>query len=439
MSPAERTVAHELSSAGYATSYIGKWHLYGGDAPANTYRRVPVPRTHQGGFDRWQGFEYRNDPFDTYYFVDDDTQPHRLDGYQTDALFDLALQELRRLGTGEPSGAEAAGTTCPFFLSLSVEPPHPPYQGPRFFENSRRMEPHLVDGVALRPNVDVERLAVNKPGLLKGWRELQSRLAANADSTRAACRAAGEFTDTQVLQAMLLEYGQAIENVDANVGRLIDALASRGLWDNTIVIFFADHGEMLGSHGSQAKQLPFQESVGIPLIIAGGPVEAMKNAQSSSTDNPSAAASRAEQVVNTPVSIEDIFPTTLELAGVVPPYDDQPGRCAGQSIVPLLKQTGDTSAGATVFSRDAVFLEFVEEHRENLKSIPPWRGIRTERFAYSVTCDGPWMLFDLDDDPYEMTNLVCDPSRSQLRERMHTRLFEHLRSIADPFERVHQS
>jgi arylsulfatase A-like enzyme len=104
-----------------------------------------------------------------------------------------------------------------------------------------------------------------------------------------------------------------------------------------------------------------------------------------------------------------------------------------------LKQTGGTSTGATTFSRDAVFLEFVEEHRENLKSIPPWRGIRTERFAYSVTCDGPWMLFDLDDDPYEMTNLVCDPSRSRLRERMHTRLFEHLRSIADPFERVYQS
>ncbi len=76
----------------------------GGDAPADTFRGIPVPRAHQGGFARWQGFEFRNNPFDTWYFVDDNPEPRRIVGYQTDGLFDLAL---------------------------SVEPPHPPYQGPR--------------------------------------------------------------------------------------------------------------------------------------------------------------------------------------------------------------------------------------------------------------------------------------------------------------------
>ena len=420
MSPAERTVAHELGEAGYATSYIGKWHLYGGDAPADAYRRIPVPRRHQGGFERWQGFEFRNDPFDTHYFANDDPEPHRIEGYQTDGLFDLALAELDRLAADER----------PFFLALSVEPPHPPYQGPRFGENSRAMAPHLVDRIELRPNVDVERFVAEKPWLLANWRRRRAQLtgAGKRDAGLASVGAAGStaaaFTDRQVLQALLLEYGQSVENVDANMGRLVHALRHKGLWEDTIILFFADHGELLGSHGTQGKQLPYQESVGIPFIVAGGRVP-------------------GERLVTAPVSIEDIFPTTLDLAGV-----DPAPHLPGASLAPLLaadgaqepsgRSAGGADGGGAAFSRDAVFLEYVEEHRDSHKSIPPWRAIRTERYCYSITGEGPWMLFDLHEDPYEQKNLIADPATAEDRRELHERLMGHLAAIEDPFARTYQ-
>ena len=398
MSPAERTVAHELGDAGYATSYIGKWHLYGGDAPADTFRGIPVPRAHQGGFARWQGFEFRNNPFDTWYFVDDDPEPRRVEGYQTDGLFDLALTEIDRLASDD----------LPFFLALSVEPPHPPYQGPRYHENLERMTAELVEHIELRPNVDVERLAADKPWLLANWRRAYGKARGSGSAG---------FSDEQVLKAILMEYGRSVENLDDNIGRLVAALEAKGLWDDTIVVFFSDHGELLGSQGGQGKQLPYQESVGIPLIVAGGQL----------TGDRGAKGRREEQHVTVPVSIEDIFPTTLDLAGVRPASDPP-----GETLAPLLEPRKGTS-----FTRDAVFLEYVEEHRDSHKSIPTWRAIRTERYCYSITENGPWMLFDLADDPYEQHNLVADPATRALRRALHERLMDHLSRIEDPFSRIY--
>jgi arylsulfatase A-like enzyme len=73
MSPAERTIAHELGEAGYQTAYIGKWHLFGahpgrGRPLARKRGLTPIPRPFRGGFEYWRGFEFRNDPFDTYVF-----------------------------------------------------------------------------------------------------------------------------------------------------------------------------------------------------------------------------------------------------------------------------------------------------------------------------------------------------------------------------------
>ncbi len=77
MSPSERTLADEFNAGGYETIYVGKWHLYGGHgrAPFASGRHTglsPIPREHQGRWKKWLGFEFRNDPFDTWYFEDAD-------------------------------------------------------------------------------------------------------------------------------------------------------------------------------------------------------------------------------------------------------------------------------------------------------------------------------------------------------------------------------
>lgn len=222
MSPAERTLADELRDAAFQTMYVGKWHLYGGHggAPWSSPRgvnRTPVPREHQGRWEVWRGFELRNDPFDTCYFRDADPTPIPLEGFQTDALTDLAMRTLR----------EDRDPERPFFCVLSVEPPHPPYAVPKAYEQ-RWHDRELATPPSFAPRDGAER--------------------------------------EELLHERRLYYA-AIENLDDNVGRLLRFLDEEELADDTVVVFLADHGELGGSHGLREKQYPFEPSVGIPLLV----------------------------------------------------------------------------------------------------------------------------------------------------------------------------
>lgn len=223
MSPAERTLADEFNAAGYRTCYVGKWHLYGayGVRPGISSRDAnlhPVPPEHRGRFARWLGFELSNAPFDTRYFADDDPEPRKLEGYQTDGLFDLAMGMIRQ----EKQQGQ------PLFLVLSVEPPHPPYEAPKPFLS--RWEGR---GITLPPNF----------------------------------RASDE-AEHATLTGERRRYAAAVENLDWNVGRLTRFLQEQDIAQETVVAFLSDHGELGGAHGLREKQWPYEESVGIPLIFS---------------------------------------------------------------------------------------------------------------------------------------------------------------------------
>ena len=99
MSPAERTLADEFNDAGYDTALFGKWHLYGGFGHLPGYTvvktsRSPIPRPFQGRWKRFSGFDICNDPYDTYIFNNEDPTPHKLEKFQTDSLFDMAMEYL---------------------------------------------------------------------------------------------------------------------------------------------------------------------------------------------------------------------------------------------------------------------------------------------------------------------------------------------------------
>lgn len=161
MSPAERTLGEAIATAGYDTAYIGKWHLYGNFGVAALQsqaqsNRTRVPPNHRRGFDHWRGFELSNAFYDTWYFADDEREPRRLDGYQTDGLFGLCAEYL----DGRRAGSR------PFFAILSVEPPHPPFVAPP--ANDRRVRErgdlHLPANVS---RTDARRLS-------PGWRNAQN-------------------------------------------------------------------------------------------------------------------------------------------------------------------------------------------------------------------------------------------------------------------------
>jgi arylsulfatase A-like enzyme len=366
MSPAERTIAHELGDAGYETAFIGKWHLFGahprgGPVLARKRGLTPIPRPFQGGFEHWRGFEFRNNPFDTYYFRDEDPTPRRVEGYQTDGLFGLAERFL----------AAERDAERPFFMILSVEPPHFPLVAPEDY-----LARWLGREVVQLPNVPPE-----------------------PDMEKAAKR-----------QDDLRRYYAMIENLDDNVGRLLGLLEERGLRETTAVMFIADHGDLQGSHGLHGKQQPYEESVGVPFIVswpAGGVC--------------------GGQVLTDVTCTEDWFPTLRGLAGL-PVQEAKPGL----NLMPLMQGEVNTLGREGVLLE--LVSELRANATFYGETWRGWRSNRFKYTVKGDESGArPWQLFDLERDPHELTNLVDDPAYGATAASLHGQLRAALAASHDDY------
>lgn len=149
---------------------------------------------------------------------------YRLPGYETDELTNLLIGYVRDRAEERKSGAAK-----PFFAVMSVQPPHDPYVAPeRFMANYNPQRLILRPDVAHVPKMEEQ------------------------------------------VRRDLAGYYAMIENLDWNYGRVIEALEQTGLLADTHILFFADHGDMHGSHGMLRKICPFEESIRTPFIISGG-------------------------------------------------------------------------------------------------------------------------------------------------------------------------
>lgn len=367
MSPSERTLADEFNDAGYRTIYVGKWHLHGGGGclphhESPKARVTPVPRTHQGRWSVWRGFEFANAPFETCYFVDDDPTPRRIEGYQTDGLFDLGMEAI--------GAATQAGE--PFCAVISVEPPHFPKEAPEAYSSRWRDRQIAVPDNFMVP---ADYHFCDSP-----WPEERRE---------------------QAIEARRLYYAM-IENLDDNVGRLVSFLEERGVASDTYVVFVSDHGEMGGAHAQQPseKMHPWEESVGIPFIVRGPGVQ-------------------AGRVVDAPCTTEDIYPTLLGLLGLNRPAGTE--ELPGHDLTELICGSADTIDRAGVLLE---FVHDFRANRYGLYHEAYWRAFRTERYKYVVLGDVrtggvPTALFDLRTDPGEMTNLIARPDHQQIAGELH--------------------
>jgi arylsulfatase A-like enzyme len=269
-------------------------------------------------------------------------------------------------------GADPEGE--PFFAALSVQPPHPPFQCPPEYRRLREA------GVTLRPNVP--------PG---GAAERGARLG-------------------------MPGYAGLIENWDFNLGRIVAALRRLGLADRTHLVIFSDHGEMLGSHGHFGKVLPYEESIRVPFIMGGA--DFFYNSQRSLE-----ALTRGQvRLENLDVLINhvDIAPTSLGLCGLPIPREME-----GYDYS-FLRRPGP--APSTI--PDCALVQAIEAREES----PAYRAIVTrDGWKYACTERGPWLLYHLKEDAYEMANLVHAPrARAQLRS-LHERLAAKLAEVRDDF------
>ncbi len=380
MSPAETTLADCFNVAGYHTMYVGKWHLYGGHAhlpghPARKANLTPVPRVHQGRWQTWRGFDVANNPFDTYYFEDDDPTPHRIDGYQTDGLFDITMDTLRSRDLDKP-----------FACVLSVEPPHFPLEVPE--ANMTRWQDR---DVTLPPNYRFKDMYLGNARTVDDISD----------------------TDKKLIQQRKTYYAM-IENLDENVGRLRHFLNNEGLAENTIIVFIADHGQMDGAHNLRAtrKSEPYEESIGVPLLVYDPRYP-----------------DRRDVALTPPTCTEDLFPTLLGLVGISPHMT-----LPGLDLTPLIHGKSDSLPREGVLLEFVHDLRTAPHFYHDRY----WRGYRTERYKYTVIGDAteggkPWQCFDLKQDPYEMYNLIDSPEARDDITRLHGLLRQRMIDTGDHY------
>lgn len=359
LDPSTQTVAHAFAAGGYRTSYVGKWHL----APESGAHMVSAegwvgqdfwvhPRL-RGGFQDWFGFNLSNNYYRTYIASGEKVEPLALGGYQTDALTDLSIDYLRERAAKHP--------TEPWFHVLSYESPHP--------------GAGQAGGGAGGYPVPEPYASMFQPEAL--------RLRANVPPAHVTAA-----------REQLAGYYRLIANLDFNVGRLLEALDTLGQTDDTLVVFTSDHGEMGGSHGLRNKQVPFDESLRVPLLF-----------RLPGRTPPGASLAG-------PLSLIDIAPTSLGLVGL--------GRMAGvkgidhTAWVTGSAATADPPRGAVLVQWNDTRFGFGDH---------PYRAVRTARYSFVVgERDEFCLLFDRDQDPFELDNLYGLLEHAAVQQELSRRL-----------------
>ncbi|WP_435009175.1 sulfatase family protein [Tundrisphaera lichenicola] len=336
----ETTLAEILDKAGYRTGFIGKWHLDGGKRQPGFV--PPGPR--RQGFEYWAASECSHTHFHPTYFLDTD-RPITEDRFEPEVWTDRAIEFLGQ------------GGDAPFFLVVSMGPPHDPYGAPEKFMN-------LYDParLTLRPN----------------W----------------------EGNDPGAARKQLAAYYAAMTAVDEQVGRLMEALEDSGRAKDTIVVFTSDHGDMLGSQGQRLKRKPWEESIRVPGIVR------------------YPARIEAGRTLDALLSHVDLAPTLLALSGLPAPAGMQ-----GTDLSWVVLGTTDRGPDSAFFQ---IFVPFAGDGTPH-----PWRGIRTDRWMYARTEAGPWVLYDLEEDPYEQKNLARDPAHANELASLESRLNDWMERTDD--------
>ena len=366
------TVAELLGLAGYTTHAIGKMHFR------------PVRRHH--GFHRLELMEeipdYRQDDEYLQYLkahgyghirwvhgvrsilyqlpqVSVLPERHHGSTWVADRTIDFLVQNRHR----------------PFFCFASWIAPHPPWNAPEPFAS-------MYDPESLPDPVAPDRDPATLPAVMR----------------RPDGHTAG-MTPEMRRRVKALYYGQ-ISLIDKGIGRILRALDELGLAENTLVLFTADHGEMLGDHGRWGKHLPYGASARIPFLMR--------------------LPGRTEpgRVADDLVSLLDILPTALDLAGISYPYGELPGAS-------LLGREG----GGLKEPRRRLVIEYGRGESR-------WLALREGSWRYTLYLRDGWEeLYDLGADPTEENNLLLD--RGQGVSEVHRRRAAEMRAYLNAWERTH--
>ncbi len=314
--PARTTLAQGFAGAGYQTFFTGKWH---NDGTPDTRGYEITRRVFVGGMrDHVMTFEENG---------------HSVSGFSSELFAEAAMQFI---------GGENRDTGRPWLAQVAFTAPHDPRTPPPGW----RPDPATLP---LPPSFLPEHAFDNGEMTIRD--EQLEKWPRTPDAVR----------------EHLADYYGMLAHLDAQVGRLLDALEATGQAQNTLVVYTGDHGLAVGSHGLMGKMSMYDHSVRVPLLLRGPGVPAGIR---------SAALCQSF----------DLFPTLCDLAGVPIP----PSVAEGRSLRPVL--LGEASA-----HRDAVFGAYRDVQRM----------VRTARWKYiEYPQINKTQLFDLENDPHELSDLL---------------------------------
>lgn len=361
-----------LQKAGYQTAFFGKWHMGNTDGS-------PQP-----GFDEWISFRGQGKYWNPTFNINGQRVEKK--GYITNLLTDFATGWLDTINQKKP-----------FFLYLSHKAVHAMFQPDEKFDGVYDNMPIISPpsmyltatdsskyfGKQMAPQTEVNYADI------PNWVRKQ----------RYSWHGVDYMYDGQMdFKTFYRKYCETLLSVDESIGKLMAWLKAHGLDKNTLVVYMGDNGFQFGEHGLIDKRDMYEASIRVPLL-AWCPTLIRPGTQ-----------------IKQMVENIDIAPTILDLAGV-----PEPKQMQGASFLPLLE-------GKSIPWRDKIFYEYYWEWA--FPMTPSIFGIRTDRYKYIYNW-GVWdinELYDLQNDPYEMNNLIRDPKYAQLAKKLKRQMWDWLES-----------
>ncbi len=394
------TMPQALKNNGYETVGVGKvYHPLTDPAVKNDPESWSLP--------------YVKTPGNTYALANGRVATECADvpdnGYIDGVTTEEAIKTMKQLKKGDK----------PFFLGVGYKKPHLPFCAPKKYWDMYDRESMPVaefQGIA----EDAVEYAYHNSLEVKGYSDIPP-FESYIDS---------KHLDLDTQKRLLHAYYACISYVDAQIGRLLEALDENGLSDNTVIVLFGDHGYHLGDHGLWNKLTDFEQSTRVPLIIAAPGMK--KGVHSESV-----------------VEFLDIFPTICELTDT-----PHPQQLDGTSLVPVLKNNKAKVKDYAIsqFSRTCTEDYTISSDTDLkgkadiLKNDIMGYALRDKRYRLVEWTKGfkayepfdqskviAYELYDYDVDPLETRNLANDPAYAGIKKKLIRQLHEHYaRSYASP-------
>jgi len=375
------TVLEWAREKNYFVGYFGKWHL-GSDGPI----RRGVHRWDNDGFEREKTTNYFSKPEAIDKFYDEEREFKEKPGYfkTIDGSYETHGSH-KKVEDGKAFLQEVNTVKLPFFLTVSFNGPHPPYNVPVPYNK-------LYDPQEISLPQSFDDPFINKP-IYQRWKMWYWHDVAHMSEL--------DWKKT------ISYHDGFVSMLDKAVGELIESLKKEGYWENTMIILAGDQGSMLADHRLYDKgPYSYDELMRIPLLVRVPGHEGKK--------------------VTRHVSIMDINQTITDWLELEPGQDNLDSK----SLLPLVKN-GDDGWNTP----DEAYYQY-EWYNGT------WFGIRTIRVPSYKFCFNPTAvseLYDLENDPYEIENVIDKKDFKNIQSELENRLLAHLLETEDPlYERLNK-